>query len=69
MAEYSEALRILTGITGGSMSEQHREMGKSRRLTDAKHLKLFEDFLTNHNPFTIGESNQLVSIWYVNITY
>jgi hypothetical protein len=29
MAEYSEALRTLTGITSGSMREQHREMGKS----------------------------------------
>ncbi len=62
MVEYSEALRALTGITSGSMSEQHREMGKSRCSTDAKHLHIFEEFLTNHNPFTLGESHQLINI-------
>ncbi len=62
MVEYSEALRALTGITSGYMSEKHREMVKSRCSTDAKHLHIFEEFLTNHNPFTLCESPYLLEL-------
>ena len=62
MAEYSDVLRNLTSVTTDTMSEPHRDMGTTRRATDAKHVATFEEFLTIHNPFTVGEPHQLVNI-------
>ena len=61
VANYSEALRDLTGITTGTWSEQHRDVQASRRKENSNHLRNFIDFFDTHNPFMAAE-NQLINI-------
>ena len=48
LAEYSEALRSQTGLTKGTLPEQHKDMGFGRRQEDSRDLKKFIDFLAIH---------------------
>ena len=52
VANYSEALRDLTGVKTGTWSEQHREMRMSQRQEGHQHLRKFIDFFEIHNPFS-----------------
>ena len=60
LAEYTEALRMLTGNLHGS-SEQHKEMNANQRKENCLHLMKFIDFLKNHNPFK-QQTDNLVNI-------
>ena len=61
VANYTEALRDLTGVTTGTWSEQHRDVQASRRKENSQHLRNFIDFLDTHNPFKAPE-NKLINI-------
>ena len=56
MANYSEALRDLTGVKTGTWSEQHRETRLNRRKECHRHLRHFIDFFKLHNPFSDSSS-------------
>ena len=60
-ANYSNALRDLTGVKTGTWSEQHRDMRLSQRKKGYRHLCNFIDFLEIHNPFK-ASSSDLVNI-------
>ena len=51
VANYTEALRDLTGVTSGTWSEQHRDIQANRRKENSQHLRNFIDFFDIHNPF------------------
>ena len=53
VANYTEALRNLTGVTTGTWSEQHRGVQASRRKENSHHLRNFIDFFDIHNPFKV----------------
>ena len=60
MAEYAEALRILTGNFQGS-NEQHKEMNPNRRKENCFHMTKFIEFLQSNNPFN-HHANSLVNV-------
>ena len=60
-ANYSNALRDLTGVKTGTWSEQHRDMRLSQRKEGYRHLRNFIDFLEIHNPFK-ASSSDLINI-------
>ena len=59
IANYSSALRDLTGIKTGTWSE-HLDMRQSQRKEGCMHLRSFIDFLEIHNPFKT--STDLINI-------
>ena len=61
VANYTEALRDLTGVKTGTWSEQHREVRLSQRKERNRHLRNFIDFFEVHNPFT-APSTDLINI-------
>ena len=56
-ANYSNALRDLTGVKTGAWSEQHRGMCLSQWKEGYRHLRNFIDFLEIHNPFKASSSD------------
>ena len=61
IANYTEALRNLTGVTTGTWSEQDHDVQASRRKENSHHLRNFIDFSDIHNPFNVL-TNELISI-------
>ena len=61
VANYTEALRDLTGTNAGTWSEQHRDMNRCQRKENYNHLRTFIDFMAVHNPFNTQNSD-LVNI-------
>ena len=61
IANYSDALRTLTGTNTGTWSEQHRDLYLSQRSQDYQHLMTFITFLQEHNPFR-KPKNDLINI-------
>ena len=61
IANYTEALRNLTGVTTGTWSEQDHDVQASRRKENSHHLRNFIDFSDIHNPFKVL-TNELISI-------
>ena len=61
VANYTEALRDLTGVTTGTWSEQHPDVQASRRKENSRHLRNFIDFFDIHHPFK-APTNELVNI-------
>ena len=53
VANYTETLRDLTGITTGTWSEQHPDVQDSRRKENSRYLRNFIDFVDIHNPFKV----------------
>ena len=51
-----DAMSSLSGLTVKS-SEQHVDMGISRRKRDLEDCTLFIEWFKNHNPFTIEDSD------------
>jgi hypothetical protein len=62
VAQYTDALRLLTGTYTGTWSEQHREMHMGCRKQDCEDLQKFVTFLKNHNPFTVDDEEQLRNV-------
>ncbi|XP_006825155.1 uncharacterized protein LOC102805997 [Saccoglossus kowalevskii] len=62
MAQYTEALRSLTGTFTGTWSEQHREFHPGNIQRDAADLAKFEAFLLEHNPFTVEDEDELRNV-------
>ena len=56
MASIHDAMSQLTGVSSKS-SEQHEEIGKSRRNKDFQDCKKFLDWLNTRNPFCIPDEN------------
>ena len=57
VANYSDALRELTGVKTGTWSEQHRDMRLSQRKEGYKHLRNFIDLFEVHSPFKAASSD------------
>ena len=53
LANYTEALRDLTGLTTGTRSEQHQNVQASRQKENNGHLSNFIDFFDIHNLFKV----------------
>ena len=62
LAQYTDALRSLTGTVTGTWSEQHREMYQSRTKKDTNDVFEFVKFLSGHNPFDLPQGDMLMNI-------
>ena len=62
LAQYNEALRLLTGTYTGTWSEQHRDIHPGNVKQDLKDLEKFKHFLQSHNPFMVEDAEQLKNI-------
>ena len=62
LAQYSESLRSLTGISTGTWSEQHRDMQASHKSKDLKDIISFLKFLEIRNPYSSSTNDRLINI-------
>ncbi len=62
VAQYTDALRNITGSFTGTMSHQHREVQPGRIKQDKEDLDKCLHFLQHHNPFTVGVDDQLRNV-------
>ena len=61
VANYTEELLDLTGITTGTWSEQHHDVQASRQKENSRHLSNYIDFFDIRNPFK-NPANELIDI-------